>query len=515
MTIRRNEALPKLAWYAVIDRRADTCDVEVGRFVEVDPAPTPRWVVSGMWSGDFVAGNFHTAEHMYGSGLRVDDDEVVVVPAHTMIDRCVYARDGGKWHVSNSLVVLLGRLGARLNPEADHRRWSESSCLGVFNYGRQFPVVHPRLELMNVLMYEAMHLDAKGEAAFHTHDLPHTFTGYQDYVDQLTGAIRSLWKNATDPRRARPMRAVTTASRGYDSATVAALVQPIVGAPLISWSSKTSNTRVPAFLQKFMKVQLTNDDGSEIARLVGAQPRHLDLDLKRLPAELEAWCWASTETSPELLFHSMLEEADTHDVPTIFFGGHGGDGVWELELAADRLAAQMIRGSPSGCSLTEARARYGVIDCSPAYIFARSVPAIQRISKSDEMAPWRLGTGYDRPICRRILEEKGVPRSAFGWGKKAVAQDLESPQGQGLRKLFFERSKWTWLTEKLYRNLNLGLYLSKRLNAFVQLRGDRTKMLHAPDRSDGKRRLARWIDLQRRTFVVATDWLADRYAGVR
>jgi len=104
-----------------------------------------------------------------------------------------------------------------------------------------------------------------------------------------------------------------------------------------------------------------------------------------------------------------------------------------------------------------------------------------------------------------------VPRAAFGWGKKAVAQDLESPQGRELRKLFFARSKWTRLTERLYRNVNLGLYLGKRLASFVKLR-DRTKMMHSPDRSDGKRRLGRWVDLQRRTFVMATGWLAERYA---
>ena len=34
------------------------------------------------------------------------------------------------------------------------------------------------------------------------------------------------------------------------------------------------------------------------------------------------------------------------------------------------------------------------------------------------MLPWKLGTGsYDRPIARRIAEEAGVPRAAFGQHK--------------------------------------------------------------------------------------------------
>lgn len=512
MTVRRDESLPKLAWYAAIDRRADTCEVEVGRFVEVDPAPSPRWIVSGLWNGDFGAGNFHTSEHFYGTGVRLAEDEVVICTAHTTVERCVYARDGNVFHVSNSLVVLLGRMGARLHPEADHRRWGESICLGVQNYLRQFSVEHPRLEVMNQLLFEAMHLDAKAEASFRTHDAPHTFSSFADYLSQLSLTLRSLWSNATDARRVRPMRAVATASRGYDSPTVVALMQPIVGPPMLAWSSAHSNTRIPRVVQKFMKADLSDDDGSEISRLLGAQPRHLDLDERRVPAEVEAWFWASSQTSPELLFHSLLREADSHDVPTIFFSGQMGDGIWGVDPSVIKLTGQLYRGAPSGVSLNEARARFGVIECSPAFLFARSAASIHRVTMSNEMAPWRLGNDYDRPICRRILEERGVPRAAFGWGKKAVAQDMESPCGSELRQLFFERSFWSRPTEALYRDLNLGLYLSSRALTLLQQRGSRAKMMQHPGRSDGKHRFSRWIDLQKSTFLMATGLLADRYA---
>lgn len=103
MTVRRDDSLPKLGWYAVIDPQAGTCAVDAGRFVEVDPDSSPRWV---------------------------------------------YARDADVWHVSKSLVVLLGRLGARLHPEVDHRHWSESSCLGINNYVRQVVLEHPSLPLL-------------------------------------------------------------------------------------------------------------------------------------------------------------------------------------------------------------------------------------------------------------------------------------------------------------------------------------------------------------------------------
>lgn len=511
VTVLRDENLPKLAWYATIDRRAQTVDIEVGRFVEIDPSPSPKWVAAGMWDGDFAKGDFHQSEHVYGSGLRVDGTDVAVVAAHSTVDRCVYARDGHVWHASNSLVVLLGRMGARLDPERDHRLWGESMCFGVHNYLRQFSVIHPRLSVMSQLIWEALHIGPDGEASYKFHDQPHTFENFADYVRQFSGALARMWKNATDPKRQRPMRAVGSASRGYDSGTVLAITQPIVGTPMISWTAPRSNTRVPEVVQKLMKSNLSDDDGSEISTKLGASPRYLDLDYSKIPAELEAWCWATAQISPELAFHALLAEADSHDVPTIFFAGHAGDGVWENGLSPLMQTGQVIRGAQSGYALIEARARYGVVECSAPYLFARSVGSMHQVSASDEMAPWQLKNGYDRPIPRRILEERGVPREAFGWGKKAVAQDMESPQGDALRELFFEKSPWSPLTESVYRGVNLGLYFGRRSGSFLKFRGDRAKIVWS-GRGDGKRLLSRWADLQRQTFLMTTGWLADKYA---
>ncbi len=434
-----------------------------------------------------------------------------MVPAHSTVDRCVYARDGHVWHASNSMVVLLGRMGARLDPERDHRLWGESMCFGVNNYLRQFSVVHPRLSVMSQLIFEAMHIGADGQASYRFHDKPHEFKDFTDYVDKFRGALTRMWKNAIDPRRARPMRAVGSASRGYDASTVLAIVQPIVGKQMISWTAQKSNTRVPEVVQKLMKLNLSDDDGSEISARLGAIPRFLDLDYSKIPLELEAWCWATAQISPELAFHALLAEADSHDVPTVFFAGHAGDGVWELGLSDIMQTGQIIRGAQSGYALIEARNRYGVVECSAPYLFSRSVASMHRVSAGEEMAPWQLKNGYDRPICRRILEERGVPREAFGLGKKAVAHDQESPQGEELRKLFFDQSSWSALTESVYRGVNLGLYFGGRSGSFVKHRGNRAKIVWS-GRGDAKRVLSRWKDLQRHTFLLTTGWLADRYS---
>ncbi|MCU0696070.1 MAG: hypothetical protein MUC96_06050 [Myxococcaceae bacterium] len=511
MVVSRDAALPKLAWFAKVDVHGRLVEAEVGPMVEVDPAPSPRWLVAGMWLGPFEEGAFHRAEAIFGSGLRLDDDGLHVVPASTTVERCVYARDGATWYVSNSLVVLLGRLGARIDLRFDHRDWGESMALGVFNYVRQFHVLHPRIPTMSQLIFESLRLAPDGSPSFHFRDRPRTFDTYADYLRQWSEAIAALHANASSKARRYPMRSITSASRGYDSSAVTAVVTTLEPG-LLSWTAARSNTRVPRLLQGLMNANVADDDGSEIARKLGATPRYLDLGLRAMPKELEAWCWATAQISPELVFHSMLTEADAHPVPTVFWAGHVGDGAWERQLGELGLSGQIVRGAQSGYALIEARLRYGVVEASVPYLFMRSVAAINAVSRSAEMKPWQLGNDYDRPIPRRLLEERGVPREAFGFGKKAVAQDYESPQGDALREVFFDQTQWTAITERLYRGVNLGIYFAQRASDFVQASGDRGKLV-ARARRFGKRSLASVADLQRQTFFLATHLLAERYAA--
>jgi hypothetical protein len=510
LEVRRDDQLPKLAWFATINAEAGQCEVEVGPSVEVDPSPSPAWVVAGMWTGPFSAGRFHREEYLFGSGLRLDDDGVHVVPASSTVERCVYARDGETWYASNSLVVLLGRLGASIDVRFDHRDWGESMALGIYNYVRQFHVVHPRIPTFNQLIYETLRIGPSGVPSFFFRDRLRDFKNFDDYVAQLSGVMKQLLDNASDPDRKRPMRSVTSASRGYDSSTVTALIAPMVPG-ITSWTAKRSNTRVPAILRPLMNADVADDDGSEIARQLGATPRYLDMEFSQVPLELEAWCWATAQISSELVFHSLLAEADSHDEPTVFWAGHVGDGAWERNLGAMGLSGQIVRGAQSGYALIEARVRYGVIEASMPYVFMRSVRSINAISRAEEMKPWQLDNDYDRPIPRRILETRGVPREAFGFGKKAVAQDYESPQGDALRAVFFDESTWSEEFEQLYRGLNFGIYFAQRSVDFIKARGDRGK-LTAASRRFGKRALSRVSDLQRHTFLVATQLLAKKYA---
>lgn len=508
LSITRDPQLPKLAWYAEFDPLEGQVQAQVGAFVEVDRAAAPRWLVAGVWDGDFGAGDFHRTEHLFGSGLRLEADGLHVVPAVSSDDRVLYTRDERRWYLSNSLVVLLGRIGGRLDPTVDHRHWGDSVALGVHHYTRQIPLVDPRRPCAWQLMFESLRLTADGPS-FHFRDRPHRFTGYADYLGQLEGALAQLWANAGDARRSHPLRAASTISRGYDSTAVTALATKLAPG-LDAWTAATSNTRIPHPVQRLMGTELTNDDGSEIARLLGATARHLDLDLSKIPLELEASLWASNQLSPELVFWKLLEDAAARPGPTLLFSGNYGGGLWARHASPEELAGYVKRGPPSGASLAEARLMAGVVELPPAYVFGRSFKAVHAVSESDELKPWQLGNDYDRPIPRRILEDRGVPREAFGFGKRAVAQDFESPRGEALRRLFFDETAWNELEERLYRGVNLGLYFARRGLQFIEAHGARGKMGWAS--ADAKRTLAKVADLQRATFLLCTGLLAAKYA---
>ena len=75
------------------------------------------------------------------------------------------------------------------------------------------------------------------------------------------------------------------------------------------------------------------------------------------------------------------------------------------------------------------------------------------ISQSIEMKHWDYSPpgGDSRPICRRILEEAGVPRDGFGIGKRGVSVQLHRPEAFLTPSAHQDYLKWlknernTWL----------------------------------------------------------------------
>nr|MBA4160198.1 hypothetical protein [Gemmatimonadota bacterium] len=104
--------LPKLAWLASLNRETLRLDVLHGGAVEIGDG----WIVEGVWDGEFASGEFHRSDHFFGSGIRIDGEEVHFVPSSALVDRLLYAEWDDQLIVSNSLPLLLAGIGARLDP---------------------------------------------------------------------------------------------------------------------------------------------------------------------------------------------------------------------------------------------------------------------------------------------------------------------------------------------------------------------------------------------------------------
>ena len=75
----------------------------------------------------------------------------------------------------------------------------------------------------------------------------------------------------------------------------------------------------------------------------------------------------------------------------------------------------------TAASQVELRLRVGFLNLAPYFVSWQHLDAIQRLSGLPEMTPYRVGGAYDRPLPRRIVEEAGVPREAFGQVKRMGA----------------------------------------------------------------------------------------------
>jgi len=98
--------------------------------------------------------------------------------------------------------------------------------------------------------------------------------------------------------------------------------------------------------------------------------------------------------------------------------GHGGDTAWSLEAPYHKYANP---GTYSGMSMAEYRLHVGFIHMPCPFIGWNQLSDVVKLSRSNEMTAWNVGGSYNRPICRRLLEEAGVPRGSFAVSKTGAS----------------------------------------------------------------------------------------------
>ena len=368
----------------------------------------------GGWDGDFEAGDFDEAETFIGTGARLTEAGVLFAAPTDLLCGLFSLRRGEEAWFSNSFTNLLVRVNDRPDPAySDYiNDFIHARIWGIRPYRRTLPTgqgnrvsIHLYSNLLVRSNLSRQRMEKKQPQQ------PDTFAAYREL---LAGAIARVLENGADPGRKIRFAPVTAISRGYDSTCTAVLVREAGGRKAIAIRSPLEER------------SHHGDDGSEIAAQLGFEvvARRLD-EYRELPPGSEAEFCAALPSGSGILkrmFEPDLERS-------IFITGFSGDIIWSVS-AKDRLPKMMLPAEKNASepqSYTEFRLRVGFLHFAPAYIGSFHRVKVQEIARSREMAPWSLAAEYNRPVPRRIGEEAGISRAAFGQVKQAGGALILTP----------------------------------------------------------------------------------------
>ena len=371
--------------------------------------------VEGVWAGDFATTKIEESDCMFGSGAALGEQVVFVPPKHNyehlfVLHDCALQRT----YVTNSLCFVLAAAGSEIEESFLAMMPAGLLALGRLrpaNIDFYDPLVcgNARFRLFK-MMYYNFSADHAGVVKLHECRLHPPAGNFKEYRDHLSKQLGALFANARHPGRSTRFEPIATVSTGYDSVACAALAkeQGCVEALTLDVSVKGKD-----------------DHGGDVAASLGLRlisRRHvMGDDIANLRVEFSghlqeavAEFVATQGVGDDIAFQPFESCLSGRLLVT---GGYG-DTIWRRQPPTPP-------GLPTGTvfskSITEFRLRVGFSYLPLPFIAARFPQAVNAISQSAEMQPFCLAQEYDRPIPRRIAEEAGVPREAFGQRKVATA----------------------------------------------------------------------------------------------
>ncbi|WP_142392680.1 hypothetical protein [Mycobacterium sp. 3519A] len=411
LRVTSDPTLPLMAWCAHLCFGNDAVDLLCGSSVEI----RGDGFFEGAWAGSAEAFDFSETADVFGSGGRIAGDELIVVtPSHTL-ERVQFIQHDGEIFVSNSLVFLLTAAGAELDPH--HTIYAADFTKIVYDGTDAFDTVIPvrftgavgetatgsRGE-GHIVYFKNLRLRCDGRISFEDKPQSPPFDTFDQYVAILADVVQKTVTNAASACRKSAYSPLASVSTGYDSPAVAALARRAGCERAVTFRDARPHGRA----------QIEGDSGEPVAAA-------LQFGLKEF--EREAYRGMDSCPEAEFLATGMSGEdvnmlAFEHDLQhSVFFTGYHGGRVWNVHSHPDE---QLRSNDMSGASLNEFRLRVDFVHVPAPFICARRLPKLLEIANSATMRPWSIGTDYDRPIARRIVEEAGVPRAAFGQKKRAT-----------------------------------------------------------------------------------------------
>jgi hypothetical protein len=395
LRFRRVDALAPLAW--CMEMRRGQRDAVVVHGPMVETAPTAFF--EGAWDGPFREFGAADACTTMGSGGTVAGDVIhFVAPSHTYEPLVTTADDDRLW-VSNSIALALA--ASADGPDLSYP-WYHRDLLGLQRHGitGEHPLSLPTRRGRRLCLHAATDLAVSADLTLRARPRPQppAPSDFAEYRALLAGTVAALVRNATDDARDRPLAVATTTSTGYDSTASTVLAAEAGVGTSITFDRDRHG--VPA------------DCGRALAEQLGLHVDVYDTGAwRRSPDSVIAEFVAGTSGWAMLPMAAFAPDRSG----SLVFLGTLGDELWRRDRAdiGDALARPRDE-EPAPAGLREFRLRAGIVFAHVPTIGAVHAPRIHQLGRSPEMEPWTLHNEYDRPIPRRIVEEAGVPRTAFG-----------------------------------------------------------------------------------------------------
>lgn len=427
----QNPDLSPLAWLATVSLTDGVTTIVHGRWVELQE----DGLVEGVWDGPFEELGLGFSAYVFGSGVVRQEHGILFVSSTSTTDYLYWQQTAAdKVVVANTLPLLLAAIGDQLDSACrEYPAINASIMSGISSYVRKIPT---EKGFVNRLMHANLQVTLGGVAEV-TKLSPARFAGYCDYVAHLESVYQRLAKNARDPARHHPMAIFSTQSRGYDS-TAANAIAARFGVD--GCFTITRGKGIGRFADSDAEYQ-SDDDGSEICAVLGITPVAIERRALEEDSSREYLYYATMHQTGDFNFDQFRVHLDR---PTVLITGCLGeiwsDQAWHLDRPG-LVDSELRRVDLGNHALTEVRLDAGYVQLPFPYIGARSREDIFRITNATEMGRWRLGTSYDRPIPRRIAEERGVARRLFGQEKMASELQYAPPVvpiNSDLRRAYFD-----------------------------------------------------------------------------
>lgn len=395
-------ALPRLAWCAEFTQGESVVKVYHGRSVET----ASDFFFEGAWAGKFSDGAFDDAIACVGSGGKITTSGVLFATPSHMLERLHSVSVGNRVTVSNSLAFALTIIDDALDTKYKFYHFDlMTNMRGRRKYKKSI-----KTQRGNTLrLYNHCNFLVRDDLSINISEkrLSADFGSFADYVEFLTGTLKAIHRNAMDEARKIQYTPLATISSGYDSPACSALATEISCDQAVTFA-----TARPGY-------ESIDDSGRNIADLIGLNVVEFDRQAYLLMSSFpEAEFLACGAGGEEVVFAALENLLPNR----LFITGYLGDAVWNRKSQTVGRELRMLY--PGGSCFNEFRLRVGFIHVPLPAIGYVNHPSIYKISNSEEMASWSVDSDYDRPVPRRLLETRGVPRNFFGQHKMAITQPL-------------------------------------------------------------------------------------------